>query len=36
VWFSDTEGNLLCVHEELDREQPGAGAAGAARPGRLC
>ena len=36
AWFSDTEGNLLCVHEELDREKPGAGAAAAARPGRLC
>lgn len=36
AWFSDTEGNLLCVHEELDRAQAGAGAAAAARPGRLC
>ncbi len=36
AWFSDTEGNILCVHEELDRAQPGAGAAAAARPGRLC
>ena len=36
AWFNDTEGNILCVHEELDRAQPGAGAAAAARPGRLC
>jgi catechol 2,3-dioxygenase-like lactoylglutathione lyase family enzyme len=36
AWFNDTEGNILCVHEELDRERPGAGAAAAARPGRLC
>ena len=36
AWFNDTEGNILCVHEELDRAQPGAGAAAGARPGRLC
>jgi predicted enzyme related to lactoylglutathione lyase len=36
AWFSDTEGNILCIHEELDREKPGRGAAAAARPGRLC
>jgi hypothetical protein len=36
AWFSDTEGNLLCIHEELDRAKPDAGAGAAARPGRLC
>jgi len=36
AWFNDTEGNILCVHEELDRAQPAAGASTAARPGRLC
>ena len=36
AWFNDTEGNILCVHEELDRARLGAGAAAAARPGRLC
>lgn len=36
AWFNDTEGNILCVHEELDRERPGAGTAAAARPGRQC
>ena len=36
AWFNDTEGNILCVHEELERAQPAAGAAAAARPGRLC
>jgi catechol 2,3-dioxygenase-like lactoylglutathione lyase family enzyme len=34
AWFSDTEGNLLCIHEELDRER--AGAAAGARSNRLC
>ena len=36
AWFNDTEGNILCVHEEMDRSQPGTGTAAAARPGRLC
>ena len=36
AWFNDTEGNILCVHEELDRARPAAGAAAAGRPGRLC
>ena len=36
AWFNDTEGNILCVHEELDRARPAAGAAAAARSGRLC
>lgn len=36
AWFNDTEGNILCVHEDLDRARPGAGEAAAARPGRLC
>ena len=35
AWFNDPEGNILCVHEELDRARPEAGAA-AARTGRLC
>jgi len=36
AWFNDTEGNILCVHEELDsRASTGAGTA-ATRPGRLC
>jgi catechol 2,3-dioxygenase-like lactoylglutathione lyase family enzyme len=36
AWFNDTEGNILCLHEDLDRAQAGAGEAAAARPGRLC
>jgi len=36
AWFSDPEGNILCVHEEVDAAQAGAGAASATRPGRLC
>jgi catechol 2,3-dioxygenase-like lactoylglutathione lyase family enzyme len=36
AWFNDPEGNILCLHEFLDREQPGAGAAAAARTGRQC
>jgi catechol 2,3-dioxygenase-like lactoylglutathione lyase family enzyme len=36
AWFNDPEGNILCLHEDLDREQPGAGAAAAGRTGRQC
>ena len=36
AWFSDPEGNILCLHEELASAQAGAGAAAATRPGRLC
>ncbi len=35
AWFNDTEGNTLCLHETLERAQAAAGAAAAARPGRL-
>jgi catechol 2,3-dioxygenase-like lactoylglutathione lyase family enzyme len=36
AWFNDPEGNILCLHEDLDRAQASAGAAAAARPGRQC
>jgi catechol 2,3-dioxygenase-like lactoylglutathione lyase family enzyme len=36
AWFDDTEGNILCVHEDLERVQAEAGEAAAARPGRVC
>jgi catechol 2,3-dioxygenase-like lactoylglutathione lyase family enzyme len=36
AWFSDPEGNILCLHEELERAQADAGAAAAGRPNRLC
>ncbi len=36
AWFTDPEGNILCLHEELAQAQPEAGAAAAKRPGRVC
>jgi catechol 2,3-dioxygenase-like lactoylglutathione lyase family enzyme len=36
AWFSDTEGNILCLHEELARPDAEAGAAAAGRAKRLC
>jgi len=36
AWFSDPEGNILCLHEELERAQADAGAAAAGRANRLC
>jgi catechol 2,3-dioxygenase-like lactoylglutathione lyase family enzyme len=36
AWFSDPEGNILCLHEDLERAQAEAGAAAAGRPNRRC
>lgn len=36
AWFNDTEGNILCLHENLREAQPGAGDGAARRAARIC
>jgi catechol 2,3-dioxygenase-like lactoylglutathione lyase family enzyme len=36
AWFNDTEGNILCIHEDLEAAHAGAGEGAASRPGRQC
>jgi catechol 2,3-dioxygenase-like lactoylglutathione lyase family enzyme len=36
AWFNDTEGNILCLHENLREAQPGAGEPAARGAARLC
>jgi catechol 2,3-dioxygenase-like lactoylglutathione lyase family enzyme len=36
AWFNDTEGNILCLHENLPEARIGAGADAARRAARLC